>query len=210
MVLRLETAHGGRVELDCDAMALVDDERAVVILSARGARVLKDASIANAFDGQSYVVVRRAGTFAMEGGAIAPPCDTGREPGTSVCSRCPALEAIETQAKTTRVLAVGPHDDRYLAIRATPIDEHRARVECVELDACLLAMALHARVDSVAGAAGLSPRERDVLNLLLLGRSLDELGVVLGISRHTAKFHQTNIIAKLGADSRFDLFRVLL
>lgn len=48
-----------------------------------------------------------------------------------------------------------------------------------------------------------------MLAWLLLGRSLDEIAVSLGISARTVKFHQQNILNKLGADSRVDLIRLV-
>jgi len=84
----------------------------------------------------------------------------------------------------------------------------RARLHTDPPSATSLEDALRARVDRVA--AELSPREREVLDLLLLGRSHDEIGAALRIAPRTAKFHQANVLRKLGADSRADLLRVLL
>ena len=69
---------------------------------------------------------------------------------------------------------------------------------------------MHERREQLAAEANLSAREREVLELLLLGRSQEEIGTALGISARTAKFHQANVLAKLGAESRADLLRVLL
>jgi DNA-binding CsgD family transcriptional regulator len=44
----------------------------------------------------------------------------------------------------------------------------------------------------------------------VLGRSLDEIARILGIAPRTVKFHQANVLQKLGADSRLDLMRLLL
>lgn len=58
--------------------------------------------------------------------------------------------------------------------------------------------------------AGLSQRERQVLELLLLGRTHKEIALTLGISERTSKFHQGRLLEKLGADSRVDLTRLFL
>jgi DNA-binding CsgD family transcriptional regulator len=68
----------------------------------------------------------------------------------------------------------------------------------------------HARADVMATRAGLSEREREVFDLILLGRTAVETSGVLGISPRTVKFHQANVMAKLGADSRADLLRLML
>jgi len=68
---------------------------------------------------------------------------------------------------------------------------------------------LQARKHQLATSAGLSPREREVLDLVLLGRMHADIALVLGVSPRTVKFHVRNLLEKLGADSRADLPRVL-
>ncbi|HSS02333.1 MAG TPA: response regulator [Kofleriaceae bacterium] len=65
------------------------------------------------------------------------------------------------------------------------------------------------RADLMARAR-LTDREREVLELLLLGRTHEDIADVLGISERTSKFHQANLLAKLGAESRLDLLRLFL
>jgi DNA-binding response OmpR family regulator len=80
-----------------------------------------------------------------------------------------------------------------------------ARGNAPDLDTLLLG-----RRERVIDGAGLSQRERQVLDLLLLGRSHQEIASVLGISARTSKYHQANVLDKLGADSRVDLVRIFL
>ena len=49
---------------------------------------------------------------------------------------------------------------------------------------------------------GLTPRERDVLRLVIEGRSNKEIGRVLSISEGTAKKHVQTILSKLGVSDR--------
>jgi len=58
--------------------------------------------------------------------------------------------------------------------------------------------------------AGLTSREWQVVDLLLLGSSHREIGRQLDISVRTVRFHQRNGLGKLGAETRADLPRVLL
>ena len=53
-----------------------------------------------------------------------------------------------------------------------------------------------------ADAAGLSPRELDVLRLLAAGKSNPEIAEALFIGRGTVRTHVSNILAKLGASTR--------
>jgi DNA-binding CsgD family transcriptional regulator len=77
-------------------------------------------------------------------------------------------------------------------------------------EAGTLSAALDRRVAQLARSAALSPREHEVLQLLLLGRNCAEIGIALQITARTARFHQTNLLDKLGAESRHDLVRLLL
>jgi len=51
----------------------------------------------------------------------------------------------------------------------------------------------------------LSPREREILELVVAGRSNGEIGEVLFISKKTASVHVANIKAKLGASTRIEI-----
>ncbi len=82
-------------------------------------------------------------------------------------------------------------------------------VPALDADAVLSAQ-VRARIEKFAQERGLTPREREVLDLVLLGRGHTEIGTALGISARTAKFHLSNVLTKFGADSRADLLRVLL
>ena len=64
------------------------------------------------------------------------------------------------------------------------------------------------RLEEIVLRFALSPREREVFELLLYGRTAAEIASKLGVSTRTVKFHQTNLLDKLDADSRLDLFRL--
>lgn len=54
---------------------------------------------------------------------------------------------------------------------------------------------------------GLTPREREVCQLLVEGRSNKEVGATLGVTTKTAETHRTHIMAKLGFHSVSELVR---
>ena len=64
------------------------------------------------------------------------------------------------------------------------------------------------RLEQIVAQFALSPREREVFELLLYGFTADEIAEKLGVSARTVKFHQQNVLEKLDADSRLDLFRL--
>lgn len=56
----------------------------------------------------------------------------------------------------------------------------------------------------------LSPRERQVLELIARGRSNKEAGRELGISPRTVEGHRARVMEKLGARNAVDLVRIVL
>ena len=56
-------------------------------------------------------------------------------------------------------------------------------------------------MDNDSETTGLSPREREVLRLILQGLTSREIASSLGISLPTATFHRNNICTKLGTRS---------
>ena len=111
-----------------------------------------------------------------------------------------ASEAVSA-AIASPVLAVGTA--RLAAPAPDPTD--RAGDGSRELSA-----ALERRLVQLTRSAALSPREQEVLQLLVLGRSYTDIGVALQITPRTARFHQRNVLEKIGAESRLDLVRLLL
>lgn len=56
----------------------------------------------------------------------------------------------------------------------------------------------------------LSPREQEVLGLLVLGHTNREVAALLHVSVRTAEFHRASIQRKLGAGARSELVRIAL
>ncbi len=64
------------------------------------------------------------------------------------------------------------------------------------------------RAAAERGAPGrLTPREREVVQLLAEGKSNKEVGVMLGVTTRTAETHRTHILAKLHLHSMSELVR---
>jgi two-component system response regulator NreC len=71
-------------------------------------------------------------------------------------------------------------------------------------------VAAEARDEADAEADPLSEREREVLRLLALGHTNQEIAKLLYISVRTAETHRAHIMQKLGLDSRAELVRYAL
>jgi DNA-binding CsgD family transcriptional regulator len=84
------------------------------------------------------------------------------------------------------------------------------RVRVRSISESMLGEIHETKVKRLADSAGLSAREREVLKYLLLGRSINDIAKLAGISARTVKHHQAKVLQKLGADSRADLVRVIL
>ncbi|WP_224701118.1 response regulator transcription factor [Devosia aquimaris] len=66
------------------------------------------------------------------------------------------------------------------------------------------------RGGEVYGFAQLTPREREVLQLITNGQSNKEAGRALGISPRTVEVHRARVMEKLGARNTADLMRIVL
>lgn len=66
------------------------------------------------------------------------------------------------------------------------------------------------RAVEVRGFAQLTPREREVLQLITNGESNKEAGRLLGISPRTIEVHRARVMEKLGARNTADLMRIVL
>jgi FixJ family two-component response regulator len=62
----------------------------------------------------------------------------------------------------------------------------------------------------VRGFSQLTPREREVLQLIANGQSNKEAGRELGISPRTIEVHRARVMEKLGAKNTADLMRIVL
>lgn len=66
------------------------------------------------------------------------------------------------------------------------------------------------RLVEVRGFSQLTPREREVLQLITNGQSNKEAGRLLGISPRTIEVHRARVMEKLGARNTADLMRIVL
>ena len=102
----------------------------------------------------------------------------------------------------------GDRDQATTAARAAHATA--TRLGAAPLQAALEALARRGRLDlgvalpAQPTLAGLTPRELEVLRLLVAGRSNRQIAEELFISTKTASVHVTNLLAKLGVHSRLE------
>jgi DNA-binding CsgD family transcriptional regulator len=89
---------------------------------------------------------------------------------------------------------------RWLDRFAELIDELR-----IELEEGTGAPRMHGTGHLRPPASHISPREREVLSLVVAGRSNREIAEVLFISPYTVKSHMTSLLTKLDAENRAQL-----
>jgi len=135
--------------------------------------------------------------------------------------RMPRMSGIELQQELKRravelpLVFVTAHADIPLAVEAM----RNGAVNFIEkpFDPITLVHALRAATDRIAEAGSnpavmekLTPRERQVLELVVAGKLNKTIADVLGISIKTVELHRSNLMAKLGARNVAEVIRIAL
>jgi DNA-binding NarL/FixJ family response regulator len=111
---------------------------------------------------------------------------------------------VGTESARARLRAMLP-DEVHVTAEASTLAEAGAHHDA---DAWLVATIHHPDVDDAPGPEPLTPRERQVLDLLAEGLSNKAIAAHLQISDQTAKFHVASIYGKLGASNRTEAVRI--
>lgn len=140
--------------------------------------------------------------------------------------RMPDIDGLEVQATLAQrgialpVIMLTGHGDVVLAVRAIKAGAEEFLEKPFErgvliaaIDAALARAARNGR-DEVAAAdatirlAALTPRERDVLDGMILGRPNKLIAFDLAIATRTVEVHRANLMEKLSARSLSDVLRI--
>jgi len=145
----------------------------------------------------------RPGLAALRAGPAAPASVKTILLTSTIDSR-QVLEALQLGARGV-VLKDAVTDDLVTAIRAVAGGQHwlggRVVTNLVQVLKELMAEAAPVAPKTF----GLSPRELEVVALVVEGGTNKEIGAQLGISEETIKRHLTNIFDKAGVSSRLEL-----
>lgn len=134
-----------------------------------------------------------------------------------------ALRRVKSMHTGTPVFMIADRPDVDLAVAAMkaganefvtkPIDTERlmrAVRDALRRDVHFGAMQGGRRPIEIRGFSQLTPREREVLQLITNGQSNKEAGRELGISPRTVEVHRARVMEKLGARNTADLMRIVL
>jgi len=133
------------------------------------------------------------------------------------------LKKVKAMRMGTPVFVIADHADVNAAVNAMksgatdivtkPIDTEkfvRLVRDALRRDVHLGAVQGGRRPIEIRGFNQLTPREREVLQLITNGQSNKEAGRDLGISPRTIEVHRSRVMEKLGARNTADLMRIVL
>jgi DNA-binding NarL/FixJ family response regulator len=183
---------------------------------AHTARLLGDPALAARLFAESIAAAEEIGIARIVMGAVAGLA------GVALASGQPEravrlLSAVEAARETSGVgrISHAPYAERFAADARATLGEpafaaawkqgQAVSFEHARADALALASSAGEQpppVDSDASGFGLTPRELDVLRLLVEGRSDREIGEALFIGTRTVQTHVSNLFAKLGVNAR--------
>lgn len=142
-----------------------------------------------------------------------------RMPGTSGLQ---LLERMATEAEGMPTVVITGHGDVTACRRAfkagavdfltKPVDE-QVLLEAIETAFAALDASNRAQAERAGRAAllgRLTPREREILDLVAAGQSTKEIARALDLSPRTVETHRANIAEKLGAGSVAEMVRLAL
>jgi len=125
-----------------------------------------------------------------------------------------AIMHIRAARPEARIIVLTTYDgdeDIYRALQAgaeayllkdTPRDELLEAIRAVHAGQKRIPSEVAAKLAVRLTAEALTPRELEVLKLIVAGRSNKEIGVALGITEGTVKIHVNNLLGKLGVTDR--------
>jgi two-component system CheB/CheR fusion protein len=132
------------------------------------------------------------------------------------------LERLDIEGRVLPAIMVTGHADVRLAVRAMEVGVVAFLEKPVQFDELMghIEKALERARNSAARClwhdkatkliGSLTPREREVMNLVIEGNANKQMAYVLGINQRTVETHRASVMKKLGARSLSDLIHVAI
>jgi len=125
---------------------------------------------------------------------------------SSACPDCP----VERLGPTGTATGIQPGEDgSFTVFCAERRTKQLVGVSAWRVDRETFKRLMEARVAELARKAGLTDREKELLDAFLDGESLESAATRLGVSSRTVKYHQVNLLRKLDVESRLAIVRLL-
>jgi DNA-binding CsgD family transcriptional regulator len=222
---RREVAHGARqrrIHFDFQLAPILDAEEPGVLAVATSCYPLGVVPDGCAPHSTDYEVAQNHGSGfdllrVVNDGELVPvygeqPCYRFFHAASQPCGDCPLLRPSTDPwpRRAVRYRRETSGDSCFEVIEAEPAGDSVVRLRIVSLPEQTLQAIHQNRLQTLAQRARLSERETEVLGHLLAGRGTQEMAELLGVAPRTIKYHQANVLAKLGVDSRLDLLRLVL
>jgi DNA-binding NarL/FixJ family response regulator len=115
--------------------------------------------------------------------------------------QAPAL-VLTAYASDEQIDAVLRAGARGYLLKGAALEEIERAIRAVASGEKYLDPRVASRIVALSHAPRLSARERDVLRLVVAGKSNKEIAAALQVAERTVKFHMTSIFNKLGAENR--------
>ena len=131
------------------------------------------------------------------------------------------LKELDSRNASLPILMLSAHGDIGMAVRALklgaidflekPVDPNVLRQKVLQaMEQDELARTGQEELEEIRSAIQtLSPREREVLELLVDGKTAKVIGVILGTAHNTVRVQRANILRKMRADNVVDLIRMV-
>jgi DNA-binding NarL/FixJ family response regulator len=122
-----------------------------------------------------------------------------------------ALSGVDEPTQIAEMLRAGASG---FALKTQPVSEIVGALRCVLGGGCTVPAAARQQVDALLNSPDawplerLTPREREVFDLLIAGATNDDITVKLSISKRTVETHRLRVMTKLAAGSLGDLFKI--
>jgi DNA-binding CsgD family transcriptional regulator len=216
--LPLVTREGRRITMHAQLSREVRGRSRALVVVAEGVREIEPAS-APAGDCRCEVAMGESAGAILSVRFLDPARDSLAYVGRPIeelltLLGCAAAmrwvgEVVAGRQSLASEVVLPTAEDTFRVVTAEKTDAS-VRVTVRYLPTRVLPELVDAKAARTAGDGALSDRERQVLTLLLRGRGVEDIATMLEIAPRTVKFHQANVLHKLGADSRLDLLRVVL